>query len=102
MGDHRPLFFSVLDAGNDGGDGNDPHGQEAPADQAVEKGTLPRLELPQDGDIDEGILVDQGAADIGGTFEREDLQGITDLLDDIQYLPGRRLDQMNILGHGFH
>jgi len=102
MGDHGPLHRSVLDPGNDGRDGNNAHGQESPADEAVEKRTLPRLELAENGHVDEGILPDQGATDMRGALQGDDPQVVADRLHDIQDLPGRRLDRLDVFVHPFH
>ena len=56
IGNNGPFLLAVLYARYDSGYRNDTDRKNSLADKAVDKGALPRLELTEDGDIDQLVV----------------------------------------------
>jgi hypothetical protein len=84
MSDKDSLSFSILQAGDRSGDGDDPNWKNRFSDQAVEKRTFPGLKLPQDSHINQLILLEKILAGFNLAIQRDNMKLIADLLNSGQ------------------
>jgi hypothetical protein len=84
MADNGSFPFPVLQTGDRGSDRDNPNWKNGFPDQAIEKRTFPGLKLPQDGYINQLILLKKIWGGFDLAIQRDDMKLITDFLNSWQ------------------